>query len=162
MALAPFFRHCFYYFGSFYIHYTCSMHIYVCAHPLLRPWEIRLLGILHKKGCGGAEYCLPMSLFVPKFSHDFWNIWPTKTGQWSFRLTHRVVADAGCEWIELQMYREIWCVFHLTGTYYTKKGSIDQILCMCEIFIAIVFCPYSLLLFRLYSRYPKIQRIRHT
>lgn len=121
MALAPFFRHCFYYFGSFYIHYTCSMHIYVCAHPLLRPWEIRLLGILHKKGCGGAEYCLPMSLFVPKFSHDFWNIWPTKTGQWSFRLTHRVVADAG--WVDrvANVSRDMMCFPFNWNILYQKR-----------------------------------------
>jgi len=52
----------------------------------------------------------------------FWNSWPAISGQWSFRLTHGVVADAG--WVDrVANVSQEYDDFHLTGTY-TEKGLL--------------------------------------
>jgi len=76
------------------------------------------------KRVAGARNIVCQCPFLSRYSlMIFWNSWPTITGQWFFRFTHGVVADA--EWVDrVANVSRGYDDFHLTGTYFTEKGLL--------------------------------------
>jgi len=107
---------------AFIIHVLCiyaPVHIHYCDREKLVRWEFST------KRVAGARHIVCQCPFLSRNSlMIFWNSWPTVTGQWPFRLTHGVVADAG--WVDrVANISRGYDGFHLTGTYYyTEKGLL--------------------------------------
>lgn len=107
---------------AFIIHVLCiyaPVHIHYCDREKFVCWEF------YTKRVAGARNIVCKRPFLSQNSlMIFWNSWPTITGQWSFRLTHGVVADAG--WVDrVANVSRGYDDFHLTGTYYyTEKGLL--------------------------------------
>lgn len=141
----------FYHFGSFCVYYSCTMHMRLRLwHIHYRDREKSACWEFYTKRVAGARNIICQCPFLSQNSlMIFWNSWPTITGQWSFRLTHGVVADAG--WLDrvANVLSRGYDYFHLTGTYYyTEKGLFIKFYACVKYSCRKSFCPYSLLLFR--------------
>jgi len=148
--------HCFYYFGSFCVYYSCIICIYAPVNIHYSDREKFVCWEFYTKRVAGARNIVCQCPFLSRNSlMIFWNSWPTITGQWSFRLTHGVVADAG--WVDrVANVSRGYDDFHLTGTYYyTEKGLLIKFYACVKYLFRKSFCPYLPLTIQIYIHDPR-------